>query len=39
MVLTAHRAAPHLEAEGAAEDRREDVLDRAEALAPRREAA
>ena len=30
-VLAAHRPAPHLEAEGAAEDRPEDVLDRAEA--------
>ena len=37
-VLAAHRPAPHFEAEAAAEEGLEDVLDRAEA-APRREAA
>ncbi len=29
-VLAAHRAAPHLEPKGAAEDRREEILDRAD---------
>ena len=33
-VLAAHRPAPHLEAEAAAEERLEDVLDRAEARRP-----
>ncbi len=33
-VLAAHRPAPHLEAEGAAEDGLEDVLDRGKAGPP-----
>ena len=38
-VLAAHRPAPHLEAEGAAEDSAQQVLDRAETGTARRETA